>query len=44
MVAGEAFRGRAVLETIAGLGSEIDSAAAQHGADPNMIRAVIYEE
>jgi len=33
-----------VLETIADQRSNIESAASQHGVDPNLIRATIYEE
>jgi soluble lytic murein transglycosylase-like protein len=44
MIAGEAFRGRSVRETIAGLGSDIDAAGGRYGVDSNAIRAIIYEE
>ena len=44
MTAGEWWRGEDVLETIAGQRSNIESAASQHGVDPNLIRATIYEE
>jgi len=44
MTVGEWSRGEDVLETIAGQRSNIESAASQHGVDPNLIRATIYEE
>jgi soluble lytic murein transglycosylase-like protein len=44
MIAGEAFRGREVRETLAGLSSEIDAAGGRYGVNPNAIRGIIYEE